>query len=127
MYQLRLTEFKNVYVDNLGNVFTLLKDYTFKAKFSETNNDGYTIYIFRKNGKKFRIRGHRLVAKAFIPNPENKPTVDHINRIRNDNRLENLRWATLKEQRINAKKGRVGINHYKKCKRIFPHILKPIK
>lgn len=43
----------------------------------------------------------RLIAECFIPIPEGKPTVDHINRIRTDNRVENLRWATYREQNLN--------------------------
>ena len=44
---------------------------------------------------------HRLIAIAFLNNYHNKPTVDHKNQIRNDNRLFNLRWATLEEQQAN--------------------------
>lgn len=57
--------------------------------------------------KEVRVRDktclvHRLVAETFIPNTEGKPTVDHINRVRDDNRVENLRWATRKEQCDNS-------------------------
>lgn len=53
-----------------------------------------------KNKKSHSI--HRLVAIAFIPNPENKPCVNHINRNRSDNSIENLEWVTHKENAEHA-------------------------
>ena len=54
-----------------------------------------------RDGKKTIKKIHRLVALHYIPNPENKRCVDHLNRIKSDNRLENLRWATYCENQQN--------------------------
>lgn len=59
---------------------------------------GYFYYVLCVNGNRKTVKGHRLVANAFIPNPQNKPTVNHKNGIRTDNRACNLEWMTNKEQ-----------------------------
>ena len=58
---------------------------------------GYAQVMLSKNGKRKYHKVSRLVAKAFIPNPKNKPQVNHINENKLDNRLENLNWMTAKE------------------------------
>lgn len=53
-------------------------------------------------GEYKKLSVHRLVALAFIPNPQNKPTVNHKNEIKTDNRVCNLEWATILEQNIHG-------------------------
>ena len=63
-----------------------------------SNHKGYSMVTLGK-GKTKTV--HRLVAETFIPNPDNKPCVDHINTQRDDNRVENLRWVTYSENNNN--------------------------
>lgn len=65
-------------------------------------NRGYHVASLNKNGSIKQVKAHRLVAMAFIPNPENKRGVNHINGIKNDNRVQNLEWCTDKENSIHA-------------------------
>ena len=65
---------------------------------------GYLYVPLRNNGRVKNKLVHRLIAEHYIPNPENKPTIDHMNRNRVDNRIENLRWATRVEQNSNQGK-----------------------
>jgi len=66
------------------------------------NKEGY---ISVKITQKYRVLVHRLVAGAFIQNPDNKPQVDHIDRDTNNNNVENLRWVTAQENCDNKYKG----------------------
>lgn len=63
----------------------------------ELDKSGYPTVTLCKEGKTKPFKVHRLVAKAFIPNPENLPQIDHINCKRYDNRPENLRWCTTQQ------------------------------
>jgi hypothetical protein len=64
---------------------------------------GYNQVNLYKDGKRATWKVYRLVLEAFNPNTENKPQIDHINRVRDDDRLENLRWATARENIRNSK------------------------
>lgn len=75
-------------ISNYGRVFSM---YSHKVMGLTINNDGYAkISLYTKNDTRKTEAVHRLVALAFVPNPDHKPEVNHINGIRNDNRAENL-------------------------------------
>lgn len=69
-----------------------------KGTCSKIGTDGY-IKVLLCDGKKHSV--HRIIATLFIPNPENKPQVDHINGDRTLNAVSNLRWATNQENQLN--------------------------
>lgn len=62
---------------------------------------GYSFVNLRKDGKSISVKVHRLVAMAFIENPQNRPEIDHINTNRKDNRADNLRWVNRHENNMN--------------------------
>lgn len=118
-----IKDYEGLYqVSNLGRIKSLdriIKSGVSNSGYSKINGkilkqklgkDGYLSVQLWKKGKGKWFIAHRLIAIAFIPNPQNKPYIDHINTIRNDNRIENLRWATREENDHNpiTLKNRIG-------------------
>ena len=88
-------DFPNYEISNYGNV----RNNTKIVK-SVPNKHGYNVVVLC-NGTRKSVNVHRLVAAAFIPNPDNKPCVDHIDGDRTNNHADNLRWVTVKENQNN--------------------------
>lgn len=124
-------------ISNLGNVLSIERviEYEYKTKsglinkrrFKQSkrlkthiNNVGYYTTDFQVNKIKQTVSIHRLIAEAFIPNPENKPTINHKDGIKTNNYIENLEWTTYSENNQHAVDtglrqspwtGKFGINH----------------
>lgn len=82
------------------------------------DHHGY-IYASLTSGKKYKV--HQLVAKTFIPNPENKPTVNHKDEIKTNNKVKNLEWFTVEEQNKYSRGIDIKIFHNNKIK-TYPSI-----
>lgn len=120
-------------ISNYGNVRSLdrvIKEKTGKTQTikgrvlkQRTNPGGYYYVELSKNGTKATFAIHQLVAQAFLDNPKNKPTVNHINGNKLNNSLPNLEWATYSENLEHAYKtglrravisSEVGSKNYKR-------------
>ena len=101
-------------IDNLLNVVSLPKvqgrylHNKYKVLTQKLNKFGYFEVALAKDGVMKTHLVHRLVAKAFVPNPDKLPQVNHKNGIKSDNRIENLEWCTKRENTIHAFKNNLS-------------------
>ena len=93
--------YENYSVSNMGNV---RNDKTGRILKGLPDKDGYLRVCLCKENKKKTHQIHRLIGLAFLENPDNLPQIDHINQVKNDNRIENLRWCSCGNNNRNRKK-----------------------
>ena len=100
-------------ISNLGNVKSLKRN---KILAKNNNGNGYLYACLSKDGQAKNYYIHRLVSQAFIPNPDNKPEVNHKDENKENNCVENLEWVTSKE----------NTNYGSRTKRASENCQKPI-
>jgi hypothetical protein len=94
----RINGFPDYVIHPCGTVLKIWKNHTREMK-PWKHKDGYIQIALTNNGKRKKFYIHRLLALHFIPNddPENKPCIDHLDAVRDNNNLNNLEWVTYLE------------------------------
>lgn len=108
--------YEGVYqVSNIGRVKRLFKKHE-NILTGKIRKDGYCEYLLKYNNKPKYFLAHRLVAEAFLPNPDNLPCVNHIDCDKSNNFVKNLEWCTYQENMTHAVDNHLcskGEKHYK--------------
>jgi hypothetical protein len=111
--------YDNYQISNIGNVrkitkngFTHIKCSPRGSQKTSNTKEKYMGVTLSKNGTRKGFSVHRLVAEAFIPNPNNYPSINHINGIKDDNCVCNLEWCTIKQNIQHAYDVLNMRNHY---------------
>ena len=97
----KIEEYENYEISNMGNVRNIVTGRILKPC---KNNMGYLSVTLYKNNIRKTFLIHRLVGYAFIPNPQNLTEIDHIDRIRTNNSISNLRWISKSNNNRNKTK-----------------------
>lgn len=101
---LQIKDYPNYYVTDTGELYTRNYKRTGRIKKMSLTKykDWYFGVVLYNNEMRCRKKVHRLVAEAFIPNPENKPCVNHKDGNKLNNCVENLEWCTYSENNLHA-------------------------
>ena len=94
-----ISGFDDYCINEFGEIYSLKTKMYIKPS---DNYNNYKVITFRKDGIKKQFRLHRLVAETFLPNPNNKSQVNHIDGNKANNHVSNLEWATPLENNIHA-------------------------
>ena len=109
-------DYENYMINNLGQVKSVARMGTPERILKPHYVKGYVQYELLKDGKRKGFKAHRLVAEAFIPNPDNKKEINHINGNKHDNSVFNLEWCTTSENQLHShyvlRKGIVKVKQY---------------
>ncbi len=105
----KIEGFDKYYISKTGQILDVDYNKTKKAKLlkQQTTLDGYKFVQLSKNGKIYNKKIHRLVAEAFIPNPYNKPEINHKDGNKHNNNAENLEWVNRSENMRHASANRL--------------------
>ena len=121
------------WIENYENIYEISINGEVKRYYKNGNvrilkpmiNKGYLFITLFKKGQRKNSLIHRLIAIHFIPNPENKEYIDHIDGNPLNNSIENLRWVSRQENNLNAKnygKYKKGVGYDKRRKNFFSQI-----
>ena len=95
----RIPDYEDLYmVSNFGRIYSIGYRKILRGEYI----DGYKFVKLKRNRKTQKIAVHRIVASVFIPNPENKPYVNHIDGVKDHNTSDNLEWVTKAENTQHA-------------------------
>ena len=105
------TSYENYYISSKGRVFSIPRRGGGGLLKCHTNVYGYDVFSITVNSYTKHLLLHVMLAKAFIPNPQNLPIVDHIDRNRKNNDISNLRWVSPSVNALNSSiRGSIYIN-----------------